>query len=154
MSGWDWPGVAAFGVSLVALALSWLAYRQRVKYHPQPKLVANWDRPVLGHYAVKTRQVGITNFGDATARDLSLVVPHSARRQAPWKARAELAPGDTWVELLPMQTGADWREGTEGVMFSVADGGGQEVRPEAVLSWRQAPFAKRKKRIVFRGPVD
>lgn len=152
MSGWDWPGLAALAVSVVALVLSWLAYRQRIKYHAQPKLVASWERDPLGHYEVPVRQVRITNYGDAVARDLTVAIPSSARGGAPWDKRVELLPGDTWSVMVPLVSGADWRQGGMQMTFRVVRGGGADERPKLVLAWRQSPFADRKRRLTVRAP--
>lgn len=143
--------MVALVVSALALGLSWMAYRQRVRYHPQPRLVPDWERPELSHYPVPVRQVGFTNHGDASARDVVAVVSSSARRRKAWDKKAELAPGETWWVMVPLVSEADWRHGGMGLSFSALEGS-EAVRPEVVLEWRQAPFAARKRRRRFRGP--
>lgn len=149
-----WPSLAALVVSVAALLLSWLAYRQRARYHPQPKLVASWDRVASERDGVRTLGVVITNHGDASARDLEAVVPSSARGLAPWQSRIELAPGHGWGLVVPTQIGADWHDGARDPVFTLADRSGREARPLVVVYWRQSPFSGRKKRVTFRGPKD
>ena len=151
MSEVQWPSVVALVVSVLALGLSWMAYRQRVRYHPQPRLEPSWERGSLTHHAIPVQQVGFTNHGDAAARDLVALVPSSARGDRAWLTRSELAPGQSWWINVPLVSGADWGDGPEGNVFIAAEGD-ERVRPEVVLEWRQAPFAARKRRKRFRGP--
>ncbi|MDR6866793.1 hypothetical protein J2Y69_001392 [Microbacterium resistens] len=154
MNGWDWPGVVALAVSVLALGISWMAYRQRVRYHAQPKLVPSWERAELTHYEVPIRQLALTNYGDAVARDVVSLVPSSARGRDPWEKKAEIAPGETWWVMVPLVAGVQWGEGGMDRFFNVTSGDGKRVRPEVVVEWRQAPFRGPKRREVFRGPRD
>jgi hypothetical protein len=138
----------------LALVLSWLAYRQRIKYHPQPRLVAEWERAALSHYEVPVRQVGITNYGDAVARDLVMTVPYSARGNSRWAKRSELSPGETWWVMVPMVSGADMIETGMGLKFVAPEGGGAPERVRALVTWRQAPFADKRRRQRFAEPRE
>lgn len=40
------PGWVSLVIALVALVLSWKAYRQRERYNPQPKLIVEWKSRV------------------------------------------------------------------------------------------------------------
>ena len=136
-------------VSVVALVLSWLAYRQTARYHPQPKLVFEWDRE-LKMGSLPAYRVFIANHGDAAARDLEFTVQTTARYPKPWEARMVLEPADSWVCDVPLVTGADWGEGSMGRVWK---GNEERVSPLVTLTWRQAPFDGRKKRMQGRPPA-
>lgn len=148
MKDWDWVAFAALGVSVIALALSWLAYRQKVRYHPQPKLVFEWERELTGA-PIPLYRVWIYNHGDASATDLKFFVESTARYPLASDDRIALAPGESWPCDVPLRAGAKWGEGAEGIMWSASE---EPVRPRVRLTWRQAPFSGRPKSLTGQTP--
>ncbi|WP_251440124.1 hypothetical protein [Microbacterium sp. USTB-Y] len=157
MGSLDWRTLVAIGalvVSVMSFVLSWLAFRQRARYHPQPKLVEDWSQPTKLFGGVPLRQVALTNHGDASARDLTIAIGSSVRRSGRWDKRAELEPGETWTVMVPLATGVVRARGGMGTSYSIADGGGKPYRPRLLIEWRQAPFHRGKRRLVLRAPVE
>lgn len=144
----DWIAIAAVVVAVGALVLSWLAYRQTARYHPQPKLVFEWEEETSGP-SVPAYRMRIVNHGDAAARDLELYVATTARARGLWDEHPVLAPGGSWRCVIPLVEGADWGRTSMGVRLT---GGGPPVRPTVTLTWRQPPFAGPKKRLKGKPP--
>ncbi|MBT9608145.1 hypothetical protein [Microbacterium sp.] len=141
MDSGDWIAVGAVGVSVVALALSWFAYRQTARYHPQPKLVLEWEGELRG-VVVPLYRVWIANHGDAAATDLEFFVETAVRYPEAWDDRLRLEPGESWPCDVPLRDRAARGEGAEGTVWF---GEEREVRPRVLLTWRQAPFSGPKK---------
>jgi hypothetical protein len=149
MDSGDWIAVAAVVVAVVALVLSWLAYRQTARYHPQPKLVFEWDGETPGA-PVPLARVWIANHGDAAATDLEFFVESTARHPKRWDERVRLAPGESWLCDVPLRENAERGEGGMGTFWTAGD---KAVRPRVRLTWRQAPFAGPKRQMTAQTPA-
>ncbi|MEF3404033.1 hypothetical protein [Agromyces sp. CCNWLW203] len=155
---WEWQNIAsgvAFVVSLAALLVSWLAYRQRVRYHPQPKLVLEWGKEMRPRDGLFTRDLAIVNHGDAAARDVRVDFEDTESDDKPWDGKDVLEPGARMLIDAPLVDRMSWGEGGMGITWTRSGDPSdyKYVTPRATVKWRQAPFGGRQHRLVERGPT-
>lgn len=147
----EWSSWLAIAISLAALVLSWLAFRQKARYHPQPKLVLEWDEVTTAR-KFPMQRVHVADHGDAAARDLRLLVETTARYPRSWEDRVALEPGEFWICDIPLVDGLDWGYGGLGQTFIATGPEPRPVRPVARLTWRQPPFGGRVQSMRVRVP--
>jgi len=147
--------VAAFAISLVALLLSWFAYRQRVRFHAQPKLVFEWSKGLQPtNNGLFVREGSIVNHGDASARDLRVKAEFMVEGEFPWHRQDVLEPGGRIRLSLPVVDGVS--QGFQGgvlVYERHADPTTYRfVTPRVTVRWRQAPFRGKQHQMTERAP--
>lgn len=156
--GWtisDYGTVAAITLSILALLLSWLAYRQRARYHSQPKLLVEWGEGVYPvNDGLMARDAVIVNHGDASARDLRVEVEYTSETDRPWLAADVLEPGQRIGLTVPVVDGVSQGEGAYGTIFlRHGDPATYKfVTPRVTMRWRQAPFGGKTQKLVERAP--
>lgn len=151
-AGWTWQdtlAVAAVALSVLALIVSWVAYRQRVKYHPQPKLTNMWAQLLNESNGLYLRRGTIWNHGDAPARDLQLEVEHVDNAGLVWNSRNVLEPGEHWSFTIPVVDGVSkhqYGRGWEYERHAPAETY-RMVTPRVTVTWRQPPYSAGPKRM-------
>ena len=154
---WEWQTIAsvtALALSLAALLVSWAAYRQRVRYHPQPKLVLEWGERIEPRNGLFTRDLVIVNHGDAAARDVRVDFEFADSKSKPWDVEDVLEPGKRMRINAPLVDRMHWGVGSLGRVLS-RSGDPSDYRlvtPRVTVTWRQAPFDGRTHRSVARAP--
>lgn len=148
-----WVAVAAFLLSLAAFILSIRAFRQRARYHPQPKLLIEWgDVEPFGGLWV--RSATLVNHGDAPARDIRIEVEFAATSERPWESADVLNEGERFQFGAPVIDGVRHGWGAYGESYE-RDADPKTYRvvtPTVVVRWRQAPFDKEPKPLKLRAP--
>jgi hypothetical protein len=156
--GWtisDSGTVAAVALSVLALLVSWLAYRQRARFHAQPKLVVEWgERLQPVDDGLFLRESVIVNHGDASARDLRVGVEFTADKDRPWLIVDVLEPGHRTRLSVPVVDGVSQGEGAYGTIYQrIGDPATYRfVTPRVTLRWRQAPFGGKIRKFTERAP--
>jgi hypothetical protein len=89
--------------SIVALVFSVIAYRQRIKFHPQPHLVPEWSKRVDPSSGFFFRSCTLWNHGDAPARDLEITTDSGTSSDgSPWDKSVVLEPGKHFDFRVPL----------------------------------------------------
>lgn len=148
IGGWtrgDLVALAALGLSIAAFVLSLVAFRQRIRYAPQPKLIIEWGK-VYDFYGIPLQRAVLVNHGDAAARDLRIEIEHTATNGEPWQTMDALEPTGRVNFSAPLIDGVRVGWNANGQAY-IRDGDGprRRVEPVVTLRWRQAPFANRPK---------
>ena len=140
---WTWRetlATLAIVFSAGALVVSWIAYRQRVRYHPQPKLMLEWSERIEPTSGLFFRRATIFNRGDAVARRVQVEVRPS--ETTPWHAVEEIEPGKSLTIRVPVVDGVKLTHGARGVSFDRV--GAPEnyrfVTPTVFVRWIQVPL--------------
>lgn len=147
-SGWTWRDTftaTAVVLSTAALWVSWTAYRQRVRYHPQPKLVAEWSQSIDTASGLFFRELKLYNRGDAAARDVRIYVKGTVNNPDGLWAQYELIdPAEFKTIRVPLVAGVRKGRGAYGVVYERDDETSTYSvgRPPVRIAWRQAPFGK------------
>ena len=136
----------ALAISLLALLVSLQSYRQRERYHPQPKLVVEWDRKLVPANGIFMRWGVLYNHGDAPARDVAIDVEYAITRDGqPWDQLLLLEPGAFHKFGVPVVDGVYQASGIVGSNME-REGSPESYRmvtPEVTFSWRQPPFDRK-----------
>lgn len=143
--GWTWPNVITAAISLVALFLSVATFRQRVRYHPQPRLDVLWPSAVRVSEGVPYLNVQIVNNGDSAARDVHLVANTLAKDSKLIDSTPVLEPGSGMNLIVPVIMGTK-ATSDFALRLEAPQSGWQPVRPVLTVTWREAPFRRRKPR--------
>jgi hypothetical protein len=153
MGDWAWNDLISLGallVSIFAIVLSVRTGRQAARYHPQPKLIEEWDGLEVAGGGLFVRLGSLHNRGDAPARDLRISVEYASTE--PWQAHELLAPGEKLMLQIPVVDRMSIGEGAAGTAYN-RDGDRRDykfVTPRVTMSWRQAPFdGKPRKKLIL-----
>jgi hypothetical protein len=152
----DWIALGAVVVALAALVVSIAAFRQRARYHPQPKLVLVWEdklRPIGN--GLFGRAATIHNHGDAGARDLQLDVSTGIPNTGgAWHRETVLEPGSEAHIIAPVINDVTTGYGSMGRVYNrQADPATYAfVTPTVTARWRQAPFGGKPREKRWRAP--
>ncbi len=140
---WTWrETLAALAIvfSAGALVISWVAYRQRVRYHPQPKMMLEWSERLDPDSGLFFRRAYIINRGDAVARHVIVNVAPS--QTTPWTVIEAIEPGQSERLSIPVVDGVSWKQ--EAIGISYGRSGTPEsykfVTPVVSVSWIQVPL--------------
>lgn len=161
---WTWANtiaVGAGGISLIALGFSIATFVQRYRLNPQPKLIPDWGRGDLidpEDTYVPIVSLLIYNHGDAAARDVKAWVSTRPQRyREAYKDVGTIEPGKSygWINC-PLTS--QYREGELDeyaqypLILTVPKKQAKWERPVVTVTWRQAPFSGRPRRIRFPAP--
>lgn len=143
----DWLfSVGALAISLFALLVSLQSYRQRERYHPQPKLVVEWEPKLVPANGIFMRWGYLYNHGDAPARDVEIRVEHAITRNGkPWDQLLFIDPGGFHKFGIPVVDNVFQLPGAVGLHMD-REGTPESYRmvtPEVTFSWRQPPFDRK-----------
>jgi hypothetical protein len=151
----DWIALGAAVVALGALWVSVAAFRQKARYHPQPKLIVSWSHRLEPSSGLFLRSATVTNHGDAPARDLTIEVP-TARTEGgqAWVSAQVLEPSQSWSTKVPVVDRVVKSPSVRGVSYERTGDPGDYafITPTVVLRWRQPPFSGRRKHLRSRAP--
>jgi hypothetical protein len=135
-------GIATLG-SLAAIIISVVAYRQRIKYHPQPFLDVEWDTKLTPYSGIFVRYGQLFNHGDAPARDVRLSVTSGITKNGePWMKQEIIQPSKFMNVIAPVVDRVTMGQGGIGLVFN-REGDPADykfVTPVLTVTWRQPPF--------------